>query len=72
VIDVALLYVFSFIIFALFAVFLMLGLSSSEIPFSKRMIAIGISALLILASRWYYASAERQRIALVERWRNKK
>ncbi|MEJ2622491.1 MAG: hypothetical protein P8163_20245 [Candidatus Thiodiazotropha sp.] len=72
VIDAALLYVFAFIIFALFAVFFMLGASSTEIPFSKRMIAFGISALLVIASRWYYASAERQRIALVERWKNKK
>jgi hypothetical protein len=48
VIDVALLYVFSFIIFALFAVFLMLGASSSEIPFSKRMMRLEFQHFLFL------------------------
>lgn len=69
VLNTALFYVFTLIFFAWFGVFFILNITTSDMPALKRLLAICVPILLICASRWYYVSAERQRIALVERWR---
>ena len=70
VLNSALFYVFALIFFAWFGVFFMLSATSEDLLLIKRLMGFGIAALFLIASRWYYVSVERQRIAIVERWRS--
>lgn len=72
ILDTALFYVFALIFFALFGVFLMLSATTDNMLLYKRLLGFGIAGAFVIVSRWYYASAERERIALVERWKTMK
>lgn len=72
VLNSALFYIFALIIFAWFGIFFMISTSTEELTFIKRLMGFGISAGLLILSRWYYVSAERQRITVLERWRSLK
>lgn len=69
VLNSALFYVFALIFFAWFGVFFMLSATSENLLLAKRLMGFTIAAAFFIASRWYYVSAERQRIAVVECWR---
>jgi len=69
VLDAALYYVFALIFFAYFGILLMLASTTPDATMVNRLIAFAASAFFIIVTRWYYASAERQRIAVVKRWK---
>lgn len=62
-------YVFALILFAWFGLFLMLAATAEDLSLTKRLLAFVVTACFALATRWYYASAERERIALIEGWK---
>lgn len=65
----ALTYVFSIIFFTYFGIALILASSDANIAIIERLLIFFLSGVLFIISRWYYAFAERQRIALVEKWK---
>lgn len=67
--NAVLYYVSALIFFAWFGVFLFFSSNVPELDFLKRITGLLVAAGFIVASRWYYVSAERQRIALVEHWK---
>ncbi|MEC5384469.1 hypothetical protein VVD49_01970 [Uliginosibacterium sp. H3] len=69
VLNAALYYVFALIFFAYFGFLLILASTAPNTSLANRLIAFAASAFFIIVTRWYYASAERQRIAVVERWK---
>ena len=61
-------YVFFLILFAYSCLFLMLGVMADNIVFSKRLIAFAAAGGAIVAARYCFAFAERQRLKFKERW----
>lgn len=70
VLNSALFYVYALIFFAWYGVFFMLSATAEELLLIRRLMGFGVAAAFFIASRWYYVSAERQRIAAFERWRS--
>lgn len=66
----AIFYVFALIFFGMFGIFLMISATTEIMLLYKRLLGFGIAGGFLIASRWYYASAERLRIALIESWKN--
>ena len=67
--NVVLMYVFSLLFFAWFGVFLMLSTTTENVVFYKRLIGFAVAGGFFVITRWYFASAERQRIALAASWK---
>lgn len=68
--NAALLYVYSIIFFVYFGVTVILSATSEDVAFPKHLAGFAIAGVFLLLARWYYVSAEKQRIALVKSWRN--
>jgi hypothetical protein len=62
-------YLFSLIFFAYFGLFLMLSATAESIVLYKRLIGFAVAGGFLVITRYYFASAERQRIALRESWK---
>lgn len=69
VLNSALFYAFALIFFVWFGVFFMLSATAEDILLIKRLMGFGFAATFMIVSRWYFVSAERQRIAVLERWK---
>lgn len=62
-------YVFSLVFFAWFGVFLLVSASAESLVLYKRVLGITVAGGLLIAARGCFASAERQRTAVLKTWK---
>jgi hypothetical protein len=69
VLMAALNYVFAILIFAWFGVFFMMSVTAEHLVIYKQLLGLAIAVVYLVIARWYFASAERERIAAVQKWK---
>lgn len=63
-------YLVALVFFAFFGILWYSIVSAENLEFWRRMAAIAITLIFLLFARFFYAEAERQRLAVIEKWKS--